>query len=104
MNEILLLLLVFAIALYWQNGMRCKEIASNAARLECKRENYQFLDQTVHQQHISMSRDTGGTWRFWRDYRFEYSIDGIERRRGRVLLLGQKVVSVNVETINTIIH
>ncbi len=104
MSEILMLLGVIVGALYWLNSMRCKEIASNAAKRECSRAGLQFLDQTVHQQRLSMSRDPEGTWRLWRDYRFDYSPDGLERERGRILLLGQRVIAVNIQAVNTIVH
>ena len=104
MSEILMLLGVIVGALYWLNSMRCKEIASNAAKRECSRAGLQFLDQTVHQQRLSMSRDPEGTWRLWRDYRFDYSPDGLERERGRILLLGHRVIAVNIQAVNTIVH
>lgn len=104
MTEILMLVVIGAFALYWQNSMRCKEIASGAAKRECQREGLQFLDQTVQQQRLSMSRDPEGMWRLWRDYRFEYSPDGLGRARGRILLLGHRVIAVNVQAVHTILH
>ena len=105
MSEFFLLTAVFGFAFYWQNSMRSKEMASNAAKRECDRMGVQLLDQTVHQQRLSMSRDPAGRWRLWRDYRFDYSRDGIERDRGRILLLGHSVISVDLNSpVNTIIH
>lgn len=104
MSEVLLLLVVVAAVLYWQSAMRCKEIAAMAARRECKLCNVQLLDQTVHLVKLSASRDTGGTWRIWREYRFEYSDDGEARREGRLTLLGQRVIRVALETFTPVIH
>lgn len=104
MNELLILAAVVLFAIWWQNGMRCKEIAGNAAKRECDRAGLQYLDQTVQQERLSMSRDPAGAWHLWRDYRFDYSPDGLERERGRILLLGHRVIAVNLKSVNTIVH
>jgi hypothetical protein len=104
MTELLLLLLIVAGALYWLSAMRCKEIAVMAARRECKLCNVQLLDQTVHLTKLSMSRDQSQQWRMWREYHFEYSDDGEDRKTGQLTLLGQKVIRIALETFNPVIH
>ena len=104
MAELLLIIVIAAAGMYWFAGMRCKEIAIATARRECKLCDVQLLDQTVHQNHISMSRDQTGQWRVWRRYRFEYSEDGVTRHYGNLVLLGQKVVRVALDTFDPIIH
>lgn len=104
MSELVLILVVAALGMYWLAAMRCKELAVAAARRECKLADVQLLDQTVQQNHISMSRDSSDRWRVWRRYRFEYSQDGVERHAGSLVMLGQKVTHVALDTINTIIH
>ena len=93
MSEVLLLIAVVAIALYWLNAIRCKDIAVECARRECKRYDVQLLDQTVHQVRMSMSRDAQDRWRLWREYHFEYSTDGVEREKGKVKDIGAKLES-----------
>lgn len=104
MTELLLILAIGAALLYWQASVRCKDIAVAAARKECDLCGVQLLDQTVQQLRVSMSRDTNGQWRIWRDYRFEYSEDGVNRFDGRLTLLGQRVIRVALETFNPVIH
>jgi len=104
MSEVLVIVLIVLAALYWQSAMRCKEIAVMTARRECKMCDVQFLDQTVQLVRISMSRDSEGRWRLWREYRFEYSDDGDTRRGGNLALLGQRVVRIALETFNPVIH
>ena len=104
MTELLLILAIGVVLLYWQAGVRCKELATIAARRECGLCNVQLLDQTVEQVRLSMSRDTSGQWRFWREYRFEYSHDGEDRFEGRLTLLGQRVIRVALETFSPVIH
>lgn len=104
MSELLLILLIGGIALYWQAAMRCKELAVLGARKECQICDVQLLDQTVQLVRLSMSRDGNGRWRLWREYRFEYSDDGETRREGRLTLLGQRVIRVALETFAPVIH
>ena len=105
MSELILLLIVGAVALYWQSSMRAKEIAVEAAKRECKPCGVQLLDQTVHMNRVSMSRDDDGRWRLWRHYRFEYSDDGDNRLGGELVLLGPRLIRIALETFNnTIVH
>jgi len=104
MSELLLVVAVTAAGLYWLAGMRCKEGAVAAARRECDRVDVQLLDQTVHQHHLSLSRDQSGQWRVWRQYRFEYSEDGDKRHLGSLTMLGQRITRIALETHNPIIH
>jgi len=104
MSELLLLIAIVAVSLYWLASMRCKDLAIGVARRECNRCAVQLLDQTVHQHHISLSRDSLGQWRVWRHYKFEYSEDGDTRHIGTLIMLGQKVTRVALETFNPIIH
>jgi hypothetical protein len=104
MSELLIIILIGLALLYWQAAVRCKEIAVANARKECKLCDVQLLDQTVHQVKVSLSRDVSGQWRIWREYGFEYSSDGQVRFKGRLVLLGQRVIRVALETFNPIIH
>lgn len=104
MSEVLLLLFVVTLVLYWLSAMHAKDFAIMSARRECKLCDVQFLDQTVQLAKISVSRDESGQWRLWREYKFEYTDDGDSRRRGRLTLLGQRVMRITMETFNPVIH
>jgi len=104
MSELILLLLVGAIALYWQSAVRCKDLAIISAKRECQRHQVQLLDQTVQQVKMSASRDHMDRWRLWREYRFEYTEDGDNRDRGSLVMLGQRIVHIRLSGQNTIIH
>jgi len=104
MSELLIILLIGAVLLYWQAAVRSKELAVQGARRECQLCGVQLLDQTVQQTKVSMSRDGNDQWRFWREYHFEYSHDGQERFSGSLTLLGQRVIRVALETFDPVIH
>ena len=101
--------IVFIIAgcialLYWGSSQQCKHYAVIYARRECELQKAQLLDQTVQQIKISMSRDQGDRWRIWREYRFEYSLDGVNRHEGRLTMLGRKLLRTALETSDPVIH
>jgi hypothetical protein len=104
MFEVLMIFAVVLLVLYWQAGMRAKEIAVRSAGNECKLSDVQLLDQTVHLIKISMSRDSSKQWRVWREFQFDYTEDGQTRCRGRVTLLGSRLLRVALETRNPVIH
>ena len=74
---------------YWSNSLRTREQALRICADACRQMNVQLLDQTVAVRRLGIGRDGGGRIRLRRDYGFEFSIDGVERYRGHVVLLGR---------------
>ena len=89
-------------AWYIFSGMRVRELAIQAARRSTEMSDLQLLDQSVSAGRVSLSRDTDGRWRVWRQYRFEYSRDGISREKGQIIMLGQRLQAVVVSEPPTI--
>jgi hypothetical protein len=100
--DLLLMLLAGAAGWYWLNGTRVRELAIVAARRSTKASDVQLLDQTVALARVSMSRDGDGRWRLWRQYRFEYSRDGVNRETGHVIMLGSRLQAVVIAEAPTI--
>lgn len=92
--DVLLLILFGGVCLYFLGAIRVRELAVQAVTRAGRQDDFQLLDQAVHIQRISLSRDRLGRWRIWRQYRFDYSFDGVERRRGHVIMLGKQLQSV----------
>ena len=95
--EILLIVLLLALAWYWYDSTVAKEAAVGAARRACQRHSQQLLDETVALTRIRPRRDRSGRMRLLRHYRFEFSGDGELRRSGEISLLGQRVTGLNLE-------
>ena len=91
-----LLIVAFAVALavYRLSAMRVRELAIVAAERSAQMADVQLLDQTVSLARVSLSRDRTGRWRIWRQYRFEYSRDGLERETGDIIMLGRRLEAV----------
>jgi len=104
METLIYFLLGAAGVWYWYNATEARTHAIGWARRECEKHGVQLLDQSVHRIKISMSRDGGDTWRIWREYRFEYSDNGVDRYEGRLVMLGYRPVRSVLETSDPVIH
>lgn len=104
LGDILLLAALGLLCLYFLAAVRVRELALQAVRRASREDDFQLLDQSVHLRRFSFSRDESGRWHVWRQYRFDYSYDGVERRQGFVIMLGKKnqtiIVSENTPTLH----
>lgn len=97
-NTLLLALLAFAaLAWFWQDGLRAREQALALGRRACRQVGVQLLDETVVLQRIRLSRTANGGIGLARRYDFEFTVDGDERRQGRILLLSRRLQSIQLD-------
>lgn len=96
LGDVVILLVLGLVCLHFLAAVRVRELALHAVGQASQRDEFQLLDQSVHMQRISLSRDDTGRWRIWRQYRFDYSYDGVERRQGFVVMLGKQLQSIVV--------
>jgi|JRYD01.1.fsa_nt_gb hypothetical protein len=89
-----LLILIAAIAWFWQDSLAARERANIAAMEACARLSLQFLDGTVAFARLEFVRGTQSLFSFRRTYVFDYTANSIERRQGFVVLTGWRVDSV----------
>jgi hypothetical protein len=94
LGEVLTLLAFVACCLYFLSSIRIRELALQAVIRASRHDDFQLLDQSVHLRRISLSRDTASRWRVWRQYRFDYTVDGVTRRQGNVIMLGRQLQAV----------
>ena len=104
MESYLFVLVLVGASVYWYVSQQAKTYAVKYARREGEKQTVQLLDQTVAQINLSMSRDNEDRWRVWREYSFEYSVDGINRNEGRLILLGNRPLRTALETSKPVIH
>jgi hypothetical protein len=94
--EILGILLLAAIAALWLDSIKVREAAVHAARIACTAEGFQLLDDTVAIASLKPARDESGRLGLIRGYDFEYSDTGDNRLKGSVVLIGRRVVILNL--------
>jgi len=87
MNSLFAILAILLLGWFWLDSLRAKELATGICRAACKRQDLQFLDQTVALRHLRVRRTLEGL-RLRRVYRFEFSEEGAGRRSGHLVLLG----------------
>lgn len=90
------LLLAIAGAWFWLDTLKAREIALAAGQRACESESLQFLDWTVAQSKLRLTRNHEGQVRLARTYRFEYSESGNDRNVGTIQLLGRRVTAVEL--------
>ncbi|MEZ5572558.1 MAG: DUF3301 domain-containing protein [Halioglobus sp.] len=104
LGDVLILLGLIVLCLHFLSAVRVRELAVQAVGRASSQDDFQLLDQSVHMQRISMSRDHSGRWRIWRQYRFDYTFDGVERRQGFVIMLGKRLQSIVVAERSPTLH
>jgi hypothetical protein len=92
------------VCVYLFAATRVRELAITAVQRAAQRDDFQLLDQNVHIRRISLSRDDTGRRRNRRQYRFDYSFDGVERLQGNVIMLGNVLQAVVVSEPNVTYH
>ena len=96
-NAILWLTFLSFIGFYWLGALRAKEIAHSAAEKHCDEMQVQLLDQSVYLKKLWFKRNTQGHLQIWRQFNFEFSSTGDERYTGKVITLGRKTLSVQLD-------
>ena len=69
------------------------ERAAEIGRDACQAAGVQWLDQSVHATGMRLRRRDTGWLGIERSFRFEYSHDGMDRQRGRMVFHGTRLVS-----------
>jgi len=95
LDAILVLLVCGVIGLWW-TGIRAKELATEHARLLCRRESVQLLDYTVALKKMRLARSQTGSASLKREYSFDFTAEGQHRDQGSVLLNGHTLIRVNL--------
>jgi hypothetical protein len=95
--EVLLLGVFGAAGWYWYAGMQVREQAVAVGRRACTEASLQFLDESVALSRTRFARNGQGQLQFQRDYRFEFSDTGNNRRPGVVRMLGDRVEWVSLD-------
>jgi hypothetical protein len=94
--EILGIAVLAAMAWLWLDSLKVREAAVRAAKEICAAEGLLFLDDTVAISGIRLARGEDGTVRLQRAYDFEFSDTGNNRLKGSLVMLGHRLMLLNV--------
>ncbi|NDK39254.1 DUF3301 domain-containing protein [Pseudoxanthomonas gei] len=93
MTLIILMIAGAALFAYWNAARAAAEHAKQLGRNACSAAEVLWLDESVHASGIRVRRGEDGRLGFERNFRFEYSYDGVDRHVGRMVLRGERLVS-----------
>jgi hypothetical protein len=99
--DLLGLLFLAAAGWLWYDSLRARETAVAATRAACTSEDLLLLDDTVAIRRLSLGRDADGVMRLRRVYDFEYSDTGNDRSTGSLVMLGMRVLVINLNLPDT---
>jgi hypothetical protein len=94
--DILALLLIAGGGWLWYDSLNAREKAIAAARSACAADDLLLLDETVAIARLGVGRNDDGAPRLRRVYGFEYSDTGNDRHPGSIVMLGSRVLVINV--------
>lgn len=94
--DILTLLLFAGGGWLWYDSLDAREKAIAAAKSACTAEDLLLLDETVAITRLGAGRDDDGVLRIRRVYGFEYSDTGNDRHPGSIVMLGSRVLVINL--------
>ena len=89
--------MIAALGWYLYDSLSALEIARNMGKKICRDASVQFLDDTVARISLVLVRNQSGRRVLRSTYRFEFSETGNSRREGKIILLGNQIVSVAME-------
>ncbi len=92
----LLLIAIPALAIrLWWTGSRARELAIEHARLACRAQQLQLLDQTAALSRMRLRRDANGAHCLEREYQFEFTDQGAYRDSATVTMQGHTLKKIH---------
>jgi len=95
--KLLLLILLGGVGVYWWQSFYFKGLALDFAREHCRQLGLQLLDESMVIVGFWPLRGRDGRLQLRRRYQFEFASLGDRRYRGRLVLIGSKLQSIQLE-------
>ena len=97
LGELLWVMIIGAGLVYWWKSQGLKALALRATRQHCKHYDVQLLDESLVLRKVSLGRNERGLPALRRMYLFEFTATGQERNGGTTSLVGNRVVTVQLD-------
>ncbi|HPE61652.1 MAG: DUF3301 domain-containing protein [Thiothrix sp.] len=98
MTTIVILGLIALLVWFWYDALRTREAAIRYCTHACRNMNAILLDQTVALESIRPVRNQRGAMVWRRIYGFDFTVAGYERRRGRIIMSGQQLEQMQIDS------
>ena len=97
MNTLNFLIVLLLIIWIWQDSLKVKEFAVKYCHNKCDEMGFQLLDQTIALKSVSFKRNANGIPGLVRRYNFEFSVNGVNRYNGTIMVQQNRVRSFQLE-------
>ena len=97
LGDLLIVCIFILIGLVLWRGVAIREFALRASSQHCQQLGLQLLDQNVARRGLWFKSDSTGKYSLWQSFTFEFTSTGEERYQGRIVVLGGKVSSVDLQ-------
>ncbi|HYW92299.1 MAG TPA: DUF3301 domain-containing protein [Gammaproteobacteria bacterium] len=97
MSPLSFLLALGVLVWIWVAALRARETALAACRRACREVDVELLDHTVALARLAPGRAASGRLHLRRTYAFEFTTDDELRHRGRIRMLGNRILSVQMD-------
>lgn len=91
-----ILLLAIMVMLWWRGSGRHTK-ALRYARQHCESLGLQLLDETLVQKKLHWERNQHGFLQAQRHYEFDFCSGGLQRYRGRLIMIGSSIGNIELE-------
>lgn len=102
--ELLALSFVGLAVWLWLDSVKARETAVYEAARACQADALQLLDETVAIRALRLIRDSEGRLKLLREYGFEFSETGDDRRSGRLTLVGHELEMLHLRPQLFVVH
>lgn len=97
LNNIVSISLLLLFYWYWHDAQTAKKRALKATKTRCATLEVLMLDDYVALSRIGLRKNAAGKWQVYRCYAFEFASTGDERYNGVCTVLGDRVLSIELQ-------
>jgi len=98
LSELCGLFLLILIVVYWWRSRESHSVALLSARKYCQERNIQLLDDTLIFKKFTFAKAGNNRKYFSRMYSFDFCGDGTDRHQGEIILRGNSVLRVVLDS------
>lgn len=90
-TDLLIIMTLSLLIWFWLDSMKINETARNVGAKLCRKNNVQFLDETVHLASMRFGKNQHGQIKLLRQYKFEFTNSEYHRYSGNLTLAGHSL-------------
>ncbi len=93
LNDLIIIMCLTLVIWFWLDSMKINESARIFGAKICRKNNVQFLDETVHLSSMKIAKNKYGQIKIIRKYKFEFTNSEYHRYNGELILAGRQLQS-----------